>query len=134
MSDSVMPVIKPLSSLTARKKSTTTTTASPAPLKTSTSTSISYSTSKSSLCVTPDCKRIRLPFPSLLSSQFRTTTTTTTTTTTPKSHRDDFYSHLSSPCPPNELRCVDGRCITLSQLCDRITDCTDGADEANCFV
>lgn len=55
-----------------------------------------------------------------------------------------------SPCPQGELRCVNGRCITLSQLCDKvngrlarrsrlllntslqITDCPDGADEAMC--
>lgn len=25
-----------------------------------------------------------------------------------------------SPCPQGELRCVNGRCITLSQLCDKV--------------
>ncbi|KAG4078593.1 hypothetical protein HA402_003240 [Bradysia odoriphaga] len=37
-----------------------------------------------------------------------------------------------SPCPQGELRCINGRCITISQLCDKITDCPDGADEAMC--
>ncbi|XP_031621632.1 uncharacterized protein LOC116339738 [Contarinia nasturtii] len=37
-----------------------------------------------------------------------------------------------SQCPEGELRCVNGHCITISQLCDKITDCSDGADEASC--
>lgn len=31
-----------------------------------------------------------------------------------------------SPCPENELRCLSGRCIALSQLCDKVRH--------NCFV
>lgn len=26
-----------------------------------------------------------------------------------------------SPCPQGELRCVNGRCITISQLCDKVS-------------
>ncbi|XP_075974947.1 uncharacterized protein LOC142975745 isoform X2 [Anticarsia gemmatalis] len=40
----------------------------------------------------------------------------------------------ASPCPSGELRCVDGRCITLAQLCDGTIDCTDHADEDNCYT
>ncbi|CAG4954491.1 unnamed protein product [Colias eurytheme] len=40
----------------------------------------------------------------------------------------------ASPCPNEELRCVDGRCITLSQLCDGTIDCSDHADEDNCYT
>ncbi|XP_053609707.1 uncharacterized protein LOC128674813 isoform X2 [Plodia interpunctella] len=40
----------------------------------------------------------------------------------------------SSPCPNGELRCVDGRCITLEQLCDGTIDCSDHADEDNCYA
>ncbi|CAH0405251.1 unnamed protein product [Chilo suppressalis] len=40
----------------------------------------------------------------------------------------------ASPCPSGELRCVDGRCITLAQLCDGTIDCTDHADEDNCYA
>lgn len=25
-----------------------------------------------------------------------------------------------SPCPQGELRCINGRCITISQLCDKV--------------
>lgn len=57
----------------------------------------------------------------------------------------------SSPCPEFELRCVDGLCITLDQICDKvkrraglinqlnanhslrqIQDCTDNSDELHC--
>ena len=40
----------------------------------------------------------------------------------------------ASPCPSGELRCVDGRCITLAQLCDGTIDCSDHADEDNCYT
>ncbi|XP_026739158.1 uncharacterized protein LOC113502003 isoform X5 [Trichoplusia ni] len=40
----------------------------------------------------------------------------------------------TSPCPSGELRCVDGRCITLAQLCDGTIDCSDHADEDNCYT
>lgn len=40
-------------------------------------------------------------------------------------------AHMS-PCPEDELRCVNGLCITLSQLCDKIIDCPDGSDETAC--
>lgn len=40
-------------------------------------------------------------------------------------------SHMS-PCPDTELRCIDGRCITLDQICDRINDCSDMSDELHC--
>ncbi|XP_063395488.1 uncharacterized protein LOC134680308 [Cydia fagiglandana] len=40
----------------------------------------------------------------------------------------------ASPCPDSELRCVDGRCITLAQLCDGNIDCSDHADEDNCYT
>ncbi|KAJ8736176.1 hypothetical protein PYW08_006832 [Mythimna loreyi] len=45
-----------------------------------------------------------------------------------------WSSAHASPCPSGELRCVDGRCITLAQLCDGTIDCSDHADEDNCYT
>ncbi|XP_045527919.1 atrial natriuretic peptide-converting enzyme isoform X4 [Pieris brassicae] len=45
-----------------------------------------------------------------------------------------YNSAHASPCPNEELRCVDGRCITLAQLCDGTIDCSDHADEDNCYT
>ncbi|XP_045777685.1 uncharacterized protein LOC123875724 isoform X1 [Maniola jurtina] len=45
-----------------------------------------------------------------------------------------YNSAHASPCPSGELRCVDGRCITLAQLCDGTVDCSDHADEDNCYT
>ncbi|GBP11047.1 Very low-density lipoprotein receptor [Eumeta japonica] len=45
-----------------------------------------------------------------------------------------LVSAHASPCPSSELRCVDGRCITLAQLCDGTIDCSDHADEENCYT
>lgn len=54
-----------------------------------------------------------------------------------KTEQFDAYAYNSahaSPCPSGELRCVDGRCITLAQLCDGAVDCSDHADEDNCYT
>ncbi|XP_059050995.1 uncharacterized protein LOC131845868 isoform X2 [Achroia grisella] len=61
--------------------------------------------------------------------------------TVTKSDEEEFtggnpgsMSAHASPCPSGELRCVDGRCITLAQLCDGTIDCSDHADEDNCYT
>ncbi|KFB51790.1 hypothetical protein ZHAS_00019942 [Anopheles sinensis] len=46
--------------------------------------------------------------------------------------RDFLTTAHVSPCPEGELRCVSGICISVNQLCDRVQDCADGADEAGC--
>jgi hypothetical protein len=86
---------------------------------------------------------VKLPkrFRSTMMRNFKQHSTTTTTTTeypTPPKEAtkveavinstDDSRnentkastSHLS-PCPEHELRCVDGRCITLDQICDKVS-------------
>nr|XP_026497823.1 uncharacterized protein LOC113401956 isoform X2 [Vanessa tameamea] len=49
-------------------------------------------------------------------------------------HNSAHNSAHASPCPSGELRCVDGRCITFAQLCDGTIDCSDHADEDNCYT
>ncbi|XP_055372413.1 protein PF3D7_1417600-like [Condylostylus longicornis] len=58
------------------------------------------------------------------SAQSRRTTSPTTTSKDPKDH--------STLCPGAQLRCVSGKCINVDQLCDKVIDCPDGADEARC--
>ncbi|KAG5673286.1 hypothetical protein PVAND_003346 [Polypedilum vanderplanki] len=82
-----------------------------------------------------------------LSKRFRSTmrkTLETTTNTTPKvifeetstsvtkSVTSSHSTSHSSPCPEDHLRCVDGLCITLDQICDKIQDCSDNSDELHC--
>ena len=56
----------------------------------------------------------------------RKTTTTTqkppeeTTTMKQKNEIVKASTSHSSPCPEFELRCVDGLCITLDQICDKV--------------
>ncbi|XP_030383813.1 mucin-5AC [Scaptodrosophila lebanonensis] len=52
--------------------------------------------------------------------------TVATPTRTSTSHR------TLKTCAPHELRCVSGKCITVSQLCDKQIDCPDAADELMC--
>lgn len=65
-----------------------------------------------------------------MSKRFRSTMRKLTETTTPKdteetstktTKRVTFHStsHLS-PCPEDHLRCIDGLCITLDQICDKV--------------
>ncbi|KAI5749992.1 hypothetical protein M8J76_011982 [Diaphorina citri] len=44
----------------------------------------------------------------------------------------EAHSPHMSPCPPSELRCIDGRCIGLHQICNGVHDCSDGSDETGC--
>jgi hypothetical protein len=167
MSDSVVPVIKPISSLTARKKLATygTTTSKPQ-VVTPSIQKILFCLSINNIlhflqvtnkptivfaqapCRDGNCTSNKrnnlLPCPKHNPMcRSKTTTTSSTTMSTieqPERASEDGNdsgspgtSH-SSPCPLGELRCVDGRCITLNQLCDRHVDCSDGADEINCFT
>lgn len=31
-----------------------------------------------------------------------------------------FSTSHTSPCPADHLRCIDGLCITLNQVCDKV--------------
>uniref|UniRef100_A0A8C3QRS1 EGF-like domain-containing protein n=1 Tax=Cyanoderma ruficeps TaxID=181631 RepID=A0A8C3QRS1_9PASS len=41
-------------------------------------------------------------------------------------------SPAPSPCPPDQLRCGDGSCLSRSFACDGERDCPDGGDELGC--
>ncbi|XP_067622697.1 uncharacterized protein [Eurosta solidaginis] len=53
--------------------------------------------------------------------------------TPPKNDTANNKHPLSPTCAPHQLRCVSGECITVNQLCDKIMDCPDGADELMCI-
>lgn len=36
-------------------------------------------------------------------------------------YHPDIHTIHKSPCPDGELRCLSGRCISLSQLCDKVS-------------
>ncbi|EDW77766.2 uncharacterized protein Dwil_GK24663 [Drosophila willistoni] len=59
-------------------------------------------------------------------------TTTTATTSATSTNPTTRSSPGSTSCQPHELRCVSGKCITVSQLCDKQVDCPDAADELMC--
>ncbi|XP_063708737.1 uncharacterized protein LOC134837298 [Culicoides brevitarsis] len=44
----------------------------------------------------------------------------------------DTLTTSRSQCPEGQLRCVSGKCITVQQICDKVADCPDGADESMC--
>ena len=51
----------------------------------------------------------------------------TSTTEVPKvfeetssSRVTSFSTSHTSPCPADHLRCIDGLCITLNQVCDKV--------------
>ncbi|XP_034668527.1 uncharacterized protein LOC117901750 [Drosophila subobscura] len=77
-----------------------------------------------------------IPSAALVQQRGRTTTTTTTTTTTSSTTQapPTAQTAVTAPggCLPHELRCVSGKCITVSQLCDKQIDCPDAADELMC--
>lgn len=35
-------------------------------------------------------------------------------------------------CKPGELKCVDGKCVSNTRVCDGWKDCPGGDDEINC--
>ncbi|KAH8282188.1 hypothetical protein KR054_006085 [Drosophila jambulina] len=63
-----------------------------------------------------------------------TSSTSTTTTPKPPTTVATPTEVVTAPggCLPHELRCLSGKCITVSQLCDKQIDCPDAADELMC--
>ncbi|CAO1442868.1 unnamed protein product [Diamesa tonsa] len=74
--------------------------------------------------------------PSKITSQSSTMTHLETKHSNPTTVSTPVTAFVStahaSPCPDFELRCIDGLCITLDQICDEVIDCSDGTDELNC--
>ncbi|XP_001356455.4 uncharacterized protein [Drosophila pseudoobscura] len=73
-----------------------------------------------------------IPSSALVQQRGRTTSTSTTTTTTKAPPTTQTAVTAPGGCLPHELRCVSGKCITVSQLCDKQIDCPDAADELMC--
>ncbi|KAH8249245.1 hypothetical protein KR032_007584 [Drosophila birchii] len=63
-----------------------------------------------------------------------TSTTTSRATSKPPTTEASPTEVVTAPggCLPHELRCLSGKCITVSQLCDKQIDCPDAADELMC--
>lgn len=40
--------------------------------------------------------------------------------------------HQRVGCEEGQIRCDNGKCVLPSWRCDGVTQCQDGADEANC--
>ena len=47
-------------------------------------------------------------------------------------NRVNIYFQFLGNCQYDEYKCNNGDCIQLSNICDGITDCKSGEDEANC--
>ncbi|CAG9809337.1 unnamed protein product [Chironomus riparius] len=90
---------------------------------------------------TTDTNESQMSSSAQMSKRFRSTMRKQETTTpkdfeetsTKITKRVTFHSTShSSPCPEDHLRCIDGLCITLDQICDKIRDCSDNSDELHC--
>lgn len=114
------------------------------------------STSSSSSSTSSSSTTTKIPKGRFRSTMRKPTTTTQrppeeTTTVKQKNEIVKASTSHSSPCPEFELRCVDGLCITLDQICDKashevfiinqlnanhlsrqIQDCSDNSDELHC--
>ena len=44
----------------------------------------------------------------------------------------DNSDEADCPCPNQEFRCNNSKCIPDSWACDGVNDCEDGSDEASC--
>lgn len=40
--------------------------------------------------------------------------------------------HNLTDCTADQFRCDSGQCVTVHSMCDGITYCLDGSDQANC--
>ena len=38
---------------------------------------------------------------------------------------------LGDKCTGNNFKCADDQCIPLNKICDGVSDCDDGSDEAH---
>lgn len=123
--DGVKPIfVNPNVTITAVSTATTTTVKLPKRFRTTLMRNIFKSQQQQPITTTTTTSTTTTQQPTMMTTS--TEKSATKKNSTAKYHDESenvkaSTSHLS-PCPEFELRCVDGLCITLDQICDKVSD------------